>query len=186
MSGHSKWSTIKHKKAATDAKRGKLFTKLSKEIIVAAKQGGADAEMNFRLRMAIQIAKDNTKYILKKRKKTGELSIVPLLPPALEVLGKQKIKEKKETDNVFKTIGNQALNKQIKKVAKKAGIHKALSFHIARHTFATTITLNNDVPIETVSKMLGHSNIKTTQIYAKILQKKVCSDMQKLSEKLFK
>ena len=58
MSGHSKWSTIKHKKAATDAKRGKLFTKLSKEIIVAAKQGGSDAEMNFRLRMAIQIAKD--------------------------------------------------------------------------------------------------------------------------------
>ncbi|MBA13214.1 MAG: YebC/PmpR family DNA-binding transcriptional regulator [SAR202 cluster bacterium] len=59
MSGHSKWSTIKHKKAATDAKRGKLFTKLSKEIIVAAKQGGSDPEMNFRLRMAIQIAKDN-------------------------------------------------------------------------------------------------------------------------------
>ena len=58
MSGHSKWSTIKHKKAATDAKRGKLFTKLSKEIIVAAKQGGGDADMNFRLRMAIQIAKD--------------------------------------------------------------------------------------------------------------------------------
>ena len=59
MSGHSKWSTIKHKKAATDAKRGKLFTKLSKEIIVAAKQGGSDSEMNFRLRMAIQIAKDS-------------------------------------------------------------------------------------------------------------------------------
>ena len=59
MSGHSKWSTIKHKKAITDARRGKLFTKLSKEIIVAAKQGGGDLEMNFRLRMAIQIAKDN-------------------------------------------------------------------------------------------------------------------------------
>ena len=59
MSGHSKWSTIKHKKAVTDARRGKLFTKLSKEIIVAAKQGGSDADMNFRLRMAIQIAKDN-------------------------------------------------------------------------------------------------------------------------------
>jgi len=58
MSGHSKWSTIKHKKAITDAKRGKLFTKLSKEVIVAAKQGGGDVEMNFRLRMAIQIAKD--------------------------------------------------------------------------------------------------------------------------------
>ena len=59
MSGHSKWSTIKHKKAVTDARRGKLFTKLSKEIIVAAKQGGGDVDMNFRLRMAIQIAKDN-------------------------------------------------------------------------------------------------------------------------------
>ena len=59
MSGHSKWSTIKHKKAITDARRGKLFTKLSKEIIVAAKQGGGDLDMNFRLRMAVQIAKDN-------------------------------------------------------------------------------------------------------------------------------
>ena len=59
MSGHSKWSTIKHKKAITDARRGKLFTKLSKEIIIAAKQGGGDIDMNFRLRMAIQIAKDN-------------------------------------------------------------------------------------------------------------------------------
>ena len=58
MSGHSKWSTIKHKKAITDARRGKLFTKLSKEVIVAAKQGGGDVEMNFRLRMAIQIARD--------------------------------------------------------------------------------------------------------------------------------
>ena len=58
MSGHSKWSTIKHKKAATDAKRGKLFTKLSKEIIVAAKMGGGVIDMNFRLRMAVQIAKD--------------------------------------------------------------------------------------------------------------------------------
>jgi YebC/PmpR family DNA-binding regulatory protein len=59
MSGHSKWSTIKHKKAATDAKRSKIFTKLSKEIIVAAKHGESDPEMNFRLRMAIQTAKDN-------------------------------------------------------------------------------------------------------------------------------
>ena len=59
MSGHSKWSTIKHKKAITDARRGKLFTKLSKEIIIAAKQGGGDVDMNFRLRMAIQTAKDS-------------------------------------------------------------------------------------------------------------------------------
>ena len=59
MSGHSKWSTIKHAKAATDARRGKLFTKLAREIIIAARQGGGDADMNIRLRMAIQRAKDN-------------------------------------------------------------------------------------------------------------------------------
>ena len=59
MSGHSKWSTIKHGKAVTDARRGKLFTKLAREIIVAAKQGGGDSDSNFRLRMAIQRAKDN-------------------------------------------------------------------------------------------------------------------------------
>ena len=59
MSGHSKWSTIKHQKAATDARRGQLFTKLTKEIIVAARQGGADPDMNFRLRMAMQKAKDS-------------------------------------------------------------------------------------------------------------------------------
>ena len=67
MSGHSKWSTIKHKKAITDSRRGKLFTKLSKEIIVAAKQGGGDLDMNFRLRMAVQIAKDNNQTIGMKR-----------------------------------------------------------------------------------------------------------------------
>ena len=161
--------------------------KRARELFVFALYTGLSYSDVIQLKLhQIQIAKDNTKYILKKRKKTGELSIVPLLPPALEILAKHTNKEKKETDNVFKTICNQALNKQIKKMAIKAGIHKDISFHIARHTFATTITLNNDVPIETVSKMLGHSNIKTTQIYAKILQKKVCSDMQKLSEKLFK
>ena len=59
MSGHSKWSTIKRAKASNDAKRGQLFTKLSKEIIVAAKNGGANLDSNFRLRMAVQKAKDN-------------------------------------------------------------------------------------------------------------------------------
>ena len=59
MSGHSKWSTIKHGKAVTDARRGKLFTKLTKEIIIAARDGGPDTDANFRLRLAVQRAKDN-------------------------------------------------------------------------------------------------------------------------------
>lgn len=64
------------------------------------------------------------------------------------------------------------------------GIFKLLTFHIARHTFATTITLNNDVPIESVAKIMGHTSIKTTQIYAKVMDYKISSDMQQLRKKL--
>lgn len=64
------------------------------------------------------------------------------------------------------------------------GITKTLTFHIARHTFASTVTLNNDIPIESVSKMLGHRSIKITQHYAKIIDKKVSNDMRILQERL--
>jgi site-specific recombinase XerD len=76
-------------------------------------------------------------------------------------------------------------NAYLKEVADLCQIDKNLTTHLARHTFATTVTLNNDVPIETVSKMLGHKNIKTTQIYAKVLDKKVGADMKILQEKLY-
>lgn len=74
----------------------------------------------------------------------------------------------------------QAANRGLKQLAIKAEINKKISTHIARHTFATTITLSNDVPLETVSKMLGHSRVRTTQIYARVLDKKVENDMSKL------
>jgi len=64
------------------------------------------------------------------------------------------------------------------------GIDKLLTFHIARHTFATTVTLNNGVPIESVAKMMGHSSIKTTQIFAKVLDHKISGDMEILRGKL--
>jgi site-specific recombinase XerD len=76
------------------------------------------------------------------------------------------------------------MNAYLKEIADCCGITRRLTFHIARHTFATTITLSNGVPIETVSKMLGHRNLKTTQHYAKILDRKVSQDMQALKEKL--
>jgi len=127
--------------------------------------------------------KQGSKYIFNKRKKTGETFIVPLLKPSLKIL-KDKIETKEGL--IFEYISNAFLNLKLKKLAKKAHIFKNLTFHIARHSFATTITLNNDVPLITVSKMLGHSNVKTTQIYAKVLQKKVSSDMEILNKKLFK
>lgn len=82
-------------------------------------------------------------------------------------------------------MGGSIVNAYLKEVATLCGIEKNLTTHLARHTFATTVTLNNDVPIESVSKMLGHKNIKTTQIYAKVLDKKVGSDMKILKEKLY-
>ena len=77
MSGHSKWASIKHQKGVTDARRGQLFTKLTREIIIAAKEGGGNADMNFRLRLAVQKAKesnmpsDNIERAIKKG--TGEI-----------------------------------------------------------------------------------------------------------------
>ncbi len=76
------------------------------------------------------------------------------------------------------------MNAYLKEIADLCGIEKHLTFHIARHTFATTVTLSNGVPIETVSKILGHTNLKTTQHYAKILDHKVSADMQALRQKL--
>ena len=76
------------------------------------------------------------------------------------------------------------MNAYLKEIAGVCEINKELTFHIARHTFATTITLSNGVPIESVSKMLGHKNLRTTQHYAKVLDRKVSDDMRLLKEKL--
>ena len=79
---------------------------------------------------------------------------------------------------------NQKTNEYLKEIASLCGISRNLTFHMARHTFATTVTLANGVPIETVSKMLGHSSLKQTQHYAKVLDKKVSEDMKALKSKI--
>jgi site-specific recombinase XerD len=81
-------------------------------------------------------------------------------------------------------ITNQRINSYLKEIADVCGIEKNLTFHLARHTFATTVTLAKGVPMETVSKMLGHTSIRTTQIYARITDSKIGNDMQELSKKL--
>jgi site-specific recombinase XerD len=86
---------------------------------------------------------------------------------------------------VLPVLSNQKMNAYLKEVANLCGISKTLTFHIARHTFATTVTLSNKVPIETVSKMLEHRSLKQTMIYAKILDAKISEDMMKeLRERL--
>jgi site-specific recombinase XerD len=81
-------------------------------------------------------------------------------------------------------LSNQKMNAYLKEVATLCNINKELTFHMARHTFATTVTLTKGVPIESVSKMLGHKNLRTTQHYAKVLDRKVSDDMKILKEKL--
>jgi site-specific recombinase XerD len=81
-------------------------------------------------------------------------------------------------------LSNQKLNAYLKELGDICGITKKITFHIARHTFATTVTLENGVPIDSVSKMLGHRSIKTTQIYARITDKKISGDTIALYKKL--
>jgi site-specific recombinase XerD len=87
-------------------------------------------------------------------------------------------------DLILPIMTNQKINAYLKELADLCGISKVLSFHVARHTFATTVTMMNGVPIETVSKMLGHKNIKSTQHYARIVDQKVGEDMDLLSRRL--
>lgn len=81
-------------------------------------------------------------------------------------------------------LTNQRMNGYLKEIADLCTITKVLTYHLARHTFATTITLSNGVPIETVSQMLGHNSLKTTQHYAKVIDTKVSTEMSALQEKL--
>jgi site-specific recombinase XerD len=110
---------------------------------------------------------DGSNYILKPRQKTGQESIIPLLPSARRILLKYSITGKLSDFNWF-ISSNQKMNLGLKYIGQKAGISKVLHMHLARHTFATTVTLANGVPIETVSKMLGHATIRQTQHYAKV------------------
>lgn len=89
-----------------------------------------------------------------------------------------------DKDQVLPILSNQKMNAYLKEIADACGIQKTLTYHIARHTFATTVTLTNGVPIETVSKMLGHRNLRTTQHYAKILDEKIGEDMKIIKGKI--
>ena len=129
----------------------------------------------------ICIAIDGELWIHYKREKTTRPIRIPLLPKALEIIKKYKTDIKSISQgSLFPRISNQKLNSYLKEIADICRIQKNLTFHIARHTFATTVTLSNGIPIETVSKLLGHSRISTTQIYAKVIERKVSDDMQKL------
>ncbi len=127
---------------------------------------------------------DGDCWIFTRRTKTNTVSNVPLLPQAEEIVNKYKDHPKcVQSGKLLPVNSNQKMNAYLKEIATLCNINKELTMHIARHTFATTVTLSNGVPIESVSKMLGHKKLATTQIYAKVLEHKVSEDMQQLKQK---
>lgn len=124
---------------------------------------------------------DGNDWLYTKRTKTDEPLKIPLLPKALDIINKYRNeKNLVEQGRLLPIYTNQMMNRTLKDIAEACGIRKKMTFHTARHTFATAITLSNGVPIETVSKLLGHTKLSTTQIYARVLEKKVGEDMQNL------
>lgn len=131
----------------------------------------------------ITIDVDRNFWIMTNRQKTGTNSNIPLLPIAEEIIRKYENHPLvSNSGKLLPVYSNQKVNEYLKTIADNCNINKKLTFHCARHTFATTVTLSNNVSMESVSKMLGHKSIKTTQHYAKILDKKVSEDMNNLKK----
>lgn len=129
----------------------------------------------------IILGMDGNHWIKTIREKTDTSVNVPILPKAALIIEKYRNNPRSiARGTLFPVISNQKLNSYLKEIADLCKIESHLTFHLARHTFATSITLSNGVPIETVSKMLGHTTIRTTQIYAKVVEQKVSQDMAKL------
>ena len=127
---------------------------------------------------------DGEQWIFTHRQKTESASKIPILPVTQIIIDKyENHPQCLNEDKLLPILSNQKMNAYLKEIAGVCEIEKELTFHIARHTFATTVTLTNGVPIESVSKMLGHKNLRTTQHYAKVLDRKVSEDMKILKDK---
>lgn len=130
----------------------------------------------------IRTSFDGNQWIMTHRHKTDTPVNVPILDIPMELIERYRGQSKK--GYILPILSNQKMNQYLKDVAEVCGIEKNITFHMARHTFATTVTLSQGVPIESVSKMLGHTQIKTTQIYARITNEKISRDMAALAEKM--
>lgn len=133
----------------------------------------------------ILAAVDGKKWIKTARKKTEIPVNIPLLKPALAIIDKFRADEDAvKWETLFPRVSNQEVNRSLKLIGEICEIKKRLTFHLARHTFATTVTLLNGVPIETISKLLGHTKLATTMIYTHVMQSKVGLDMSLLQNRL--
>lgn len=120
------------------------------------------------------------------RQKTKQNAFIPLLPPAIQILEKYKKHPKcLMNQKALPVLSNQKMNNYLKEIASYSGINKSISTHTARHTFATTVTLANNISMESVSKMLGHSDMTITKQYARILDLTLINEMSNLAKKQY-
>ena len=130
----------------------------------------------------LETAEDETTWIKATREKTNVEFEIPLLDLPLHII--DKYRDTTSDGKLLPMYGNSELNKGLKHLAATCGIDRKLTFHMARHTYATEITLSHGVPMETVSRMLGHSRVDTTQIYAQVTDNKIDIDTQSLDERI--
>lgn len=161
--------------------KGSGYEKVRNVFLFSCYTGLSYIDVKELLQKQLLLGLDGNYWLHTKRAKTDEIVKIPLLVKAKAIIEKYA-EEMKQNPNekLLPVFSNQKVNSYLKVITKACGIHKNITFHSARHTFATTVTLSNGVPIETVSKMLGHAKLTTTQIYARVLEKKVGEDMQNL------
>jgi len=170
---------------ATKEFRTKRLNQIRDIFLFSCYTGLAYADVKKLDKSQIVFGIDGEKWIYTNRQKTDTRSNVPLLPMAQVILDKYAHDpECASKGKLLPVLSNQKMNEYLKEIACLCEIEKEFTYHTARHTFATTVTLTNGVPIESVMKMLGHKDLKTTQHYAKILNSKVSEDMKSLKEKL--
>ena len=125
---------------------------------------------------------DGSWWLNSERKKTKNNFLLVLLPQALVILDKYRQHPLRENEGLaLPVLSNQNYNLYLKELAVSAGINKELTTHMARHTFATTITLESGVSMDVVSKLLGHTSIKSTRIYAKMLPSRIGREMSQIN-----
>lgn len=130
----------------------------------------------------LETAEDGTVWIKATREKTNVEFEIPLLDLPLHII--DKYRDTAPDEKLLPMYGNAELNRGLKHLAAACDIDRKLTFHMARHTYATEITLSHGVPMETVSRMLGHSRVDTTQIYAQVTDNKIGTDTQLLDRRI--
>lgn len=159
------------------------FRNLSRDMFIfSAFTGMAYADIKKLTVKELVITDDGNLWIVSARKKTGTVSRIRLLDVAVRII--EKYERDRTKDKVFPMPGYTTVDINLKRIAQICGIKKNISFHMGRHSFASQVCLSQGVPIETVSRMLGHRDIHTTQIYATVSTEKINSDMQKLSQRI--